>query len=610
MPETIDFNALQHTTGEIPWSAIDAAVEALAADPSLLDSLLDRFKLITSDPYTIATFEYLYIPYILTLAAGRLPPDEAARIHKRLIDELEFFGDLDDDAMLEFLMYCGVQMGSAILPTALEKVRDPLFDATSSAWFHMWPLLETALKSDDPAIRKAVADFSLNTLQDAEKGRNLTNPGDVVDAGRILAQLDPQSALPVVESLVRKCREGSDRLRGSIREFEEIVEAIREQRDLEKDDHPDLRSDLTQRKQHLEAWYRDRPADWNDEDWNDEEFEEPDAESLEPSLPSHLPPHHRAALEGVSESVPWQGLDAIISEAAGNANLRTQLVARLRDLYNGDPYKLETFEVVYLPYVLTELAGRADVPGEDRRKLIDLLLETSRACWEREDEAAAEFLDKCVQVLPLEDVAPVVLETLREHRVHPHAISSIALWELLGNVHTEGTPELQAQMRDLALRTLEEAIESPEVDTPGAEYAGYRLADLRYEPAVPLLEKLESRSAAAGSMLATISARSYRDAIQIIQGRKDDYKERPPVPLRQLVEEERAQYAQWYRERDQQVPTVDVSPPIGRLLDTAVANELPDSRPIPIRNLQEKVGRNDPCPCGSGKKYKKCCGKN
>ena len=24
---------------------------------------------------------------------------------------------------------------------------------------------------------------------------------------------------------------------------------------------------------------------------------------------------------------------------------------------------------------------------------------------------------------------------------------------------------------------------------------------------------------------------------------------------------------------------------------------------------EKKVGRNDPCPCGSGKKYKKCCGK-
>ena len=25
---------------------------------------------------------------------------------------------------------------------------------------------------------------------------------------------------------------------------------------------------------------------------------------------------------------------------------------------------------------------------------------------------------------------------------------------------------------------------------------------------------------------------------------------------------------------------------------------------------RKKVGRNDPCPCGSGKKYKKCCGRD
>ena len=28
-----------------------------------------------------------------------------------------------------------------------------------------------------------------------------------------------------------------------------------------------------------------------------------------------------------------------------------------------------------------------------------------------------------------------------------------------------------------------------------------------------------------------------------------------------------------------------------------------------FRREMPKVGRNDPCPCGSGKKYKKCCGK-
>jgi len=45
-------------------------------------------------------------------------------------------------------------------------------------------------------------------------------------------------------------------------------------------------------------------------------------------------------------------------------------------------------------------------------------------------------------------------------------------------------------------------------------------------------------------------------------------------------------------------------------------------RPVPRRPLpsvpsgegssrtKSRVGRNDPCPCGSGKKYKKCCGKD
>ncbi|MFH1854431.1 MAG: preprotein translocase subunit SecA [Candidatus Omnitrophota bacterium] len=33
------------------------------------------------------------------------------------------------------------------------------------------------------------------------------------------------------------------------------------------------------------------------------------------------------------------------------------------------------------------------------------------------------------------------------------------------------------------------------------------------------------------------------------------------------------------------------------------------NEPQPQRRESPKVGRNDPCPCGSGKKYKKCCGK-
>jgi len=39
------------------------------------------------------------------------------------------------------------------------------------------------------------------------------------------------------------------------------------------------------------------------------------------------------------------------------------------------------------------------------------------------------------------------------------------------------------------------------------------------------------------------------------------------------------------------------------------AGEEEPHNPAPIQSSHPKVGRNDPCSCGSGKKYKKCCGR-
>ena len=39
-----------------------------------------------------------------------------------------------------------------------------------------------------------------------------------------------------------------------------------------------------------------------------------------------------------------------------------------------------------------------------------------------------------------------------------------------------------------------------------------------------------------------------------------------------------------------------------------VGGEKTTKKPV-VRRASERVGRNDPCPCGSGKKYKQCCGK-
>ena len=43
------------------------------------------------------------------------------------------------------------------------------------------------------------------------------------------------------------------------------------------------------------------------------------------------------------------------------------------------------------------------------------------------------------------------------------------------------------------------------------------------------------------------------------------------------------------------------------LLSQAHSNTQEKSKPQPIK-VEKKVGRNDPCPCGSGKKFKNCHG--
>ena len=53
------------------------------------------------------------------------------------------------------------------------------------------------------------------------------------------------------------------------------------------------------------------------------------------------------------------------------------------------------------------------------------------------------------------------------------------------------------------------------------------------------------------------------------------------------------------------------------VLKSLKVNKKPNNKPTSIEYLSknrpitrgEKIGRNDPCTCGSGLKYKKCCGK-
>ena len=84
----------------------------------------------------------------------------------------------------------------------------------------------------------------------------------------------------------------------------------------------------------------------------------------------------------------------------------------------------------------------------------------------------------------------------------------------------------------------------------------------------------------------------------VLKGWRPADLEKPPLPLDDIPE------------KDEDIP--DSRPIMQQFRQTLGLPENPEelwTKDSAIEKPKRKVGRNDPCPCGSGKKYKKCCGK-
>lgn len=68
-----------------------------------------------------------------------------------------------------------------------------------------------------------------------------------------------------------------------------------------------------------------------------------------------------------------------------------------------------------------------------------------------------------------------------------------------------------------------------------------------------------------------------------------------------------------FKDYDDKYTAVVIDPSAGLIMDQLMYKDLMNKHlpefEVPEYGKKSKVGRNDPCPCGSGKKYKKCCGK-
>lgn len=73
-----------------------------------------------------------------------------------------------------------------------------------------------------------------------------------------------------------------------------------------------------------------------------------------------------------------------------------------------------------------------------------------------------------------------------------------------------------------------------------------------------------------------------------------------PQSVRQAAPDQKTDYSKYRTQKDE----------VGRGSAPDGAPRQPEQRKLEPVRVEKKVGRNDPCPCGSGKKYKNCHGQN
>ena len=488
MTETpINWTALRHDTGDVPWEAVENAIAAVAGEPGSWEGLADVYW---QSVDANSGFVGLYVPVILGEAGSRLADSKDRSVRERieaflLKGLLDGWDRGDDFALAAFQYACG-RMGPAILPQVLRRIKGAPADRETCG--ELWALLALAGRSTDAELRAAIARRCLVRVENVLKG--VEEAWELLEPLHVLAALRWAEAQPILERLGRE-------------KADELQEA-----DLEADYAQVCRAiqDETDQERAVEIW---------EEGWREfvgREFK-----------------HWRKWYE--SEAKPEQGGGNRVSEADWDSDPHAAAEGLSRDWAQQFAVSSQASE---LPPELREDASA--------RAAMMLYYGMIHVGPEPGDWGIAGWHELLCEVLP-------------------RKVTADAEW-FAGVAPTAG----------ILLRWL---------DAAGLMVGGAALALTveQWGPDVAAAAK-DPRN---WGMAKNLMMQAYAEGVDL----EDEHQ------LAGFVTHHNAR-------QDQRRPLLDGA-------STATTSHwLPAP---PFVHAEPKVGRNDPCPCGSGKKYKKCCGR-
>jgi hypothetical protein len=310
------------------------------------------------------------------------------------------------------------------------------------------------------------------------------------------------------------------------------------------------------------------------------------------------------ALWGQSEEIPWEAMTAFADAVVTDPGVADELLAA----YDEARRKLETeatYMDLYVPAVFAIAAPR--LSDEQRRRIGEFLIrrfvEVEKANDDLKSEAFAAALGTLGPV-----ILPAALDAIE--REPDLGCEWLKLWDLPSLINQSQDAELRERIVRVCIDLLER-IDRGQAVSWGGMGAAHVLALLGRREYIGLLEQLRDKydeSFEGGDYGPSVNRLR---GVDIAEEREEEKKpwEQPVqewfVPLWEWAKEWFAERAERQREtaffaEDDWLEEMDGIPSVPE------PSFVP---PLPIVNVSPKVGRNEPCPCGSGKKYKKCCGR-
>lgn len=250
-------------------------------------------------------------------------------------------------------------------------------------------------------------------------------------------------------------------------------------------------------------------------------------------------------------------------------------IERILELLGKDVENFETDPMVWMEILLVNLAGQLRL-----ERAIPLLVRKLRALGEVLSQACVEAFGRIGTDAAAAAITEEWQKTEWDYRLY--AVSA------LEKIHSDTTLhrclELLPQEEDSTIRT---------------ELADAVLGQLAPEGIEPVRELVLR---------------------QRFDPRISDIPERL-VAVSMILEVQFPEYSVWKRAAEKRQAQIErnlkemrpilqpVTPPTPAAAPTPARERSPSwgSKAAPVIRTEKRVGRNDPCPCGSGKKYKKCC---